>query len=159
MSRWPDRLAVRALRTRWLVRAPLLLYRAGLGVLLGERFLMLEHVGRSSGLVRRVVLEVVDRPAPGVYVVVSGLGPGSQWYRNVRAEPRVRVSCGRRRGVPARAVLLDEAGAERALAGYRAAHPRAYDRLGRVLEAAQGVPLRSLPAVRLEPERPQQDRR
>jgi hypothetical protein len=37
------------LRTRWIVRAPVGLYRARLGFLLGPRMLMLEHTGRKSG--------------------------------------------------------------------------------------------------------------
>lgn len=46
-------LGVRALRTRWLVRAPIWLYRARLGAVLGSRLLMLEHTGRTSGQRRR----------------------------------------------------------------------------------------------------------
>ena len=37
------------LRVRWLVRAPVWLYRARLGILVGDRLLMLEHLGRRSG--------------------------------------------------------------------------------------------------------------
>jgi hypothetical protein len=62
------------LRTRWLVRAPVWLYRARLGILLGPRFVMLEHTGRKSGARRYVVLEVVQHRAAGSYVVVSGFG-------------------------------------------------------------------------------------
>ena len=51
-------------RVRWLVRAPIWLYRARLGFLFGERLLMLEHTGRKSGLLRLAVLEIVARPAP-----------------------------------------------------------------------------------------------
>lgn len=46
-------LGARILRNRRLVRAPVWLYRARLGALLGSRMLMLEHVGRSSGQSRR----------------------------------------------------------------------------------------------------------
>lgn len=46
------------LRVRWLVRLPLWLYRARLGLLVGHRMLMMEHIGRRSGLRRQVVLEV-----------------------------------------------------------------------------------------------------
>lgn len=52
VARWrTDRLTtlgVRSLRTRWLVRAPIWLCRAGLGAVLGSRSLMLEHTGRTS---------------------------------------------------------------------------------------------------------------
>ena len=45
--------------SRALVRAPILAYRCGLGVLLGDRFVLLTHVGRTTGRPRHVVLEVV----------------------------------------------------------------------------------------------------
>lgn len=44
---------------RPLFRAPALLYRLGLGRLLGRRFLLLEHRGRTTGRLRRTPLEVV----------------------------------------------------------------------------------------------------
>ncbi|MDG4803790.1 nitroreductase family deazaflavin-dependent oxidoreductase [Micromonospora sp. WMMD980] len=78
---------------RWLARAPIPLYRNGLGRLLGRRLMMLEHRGRRSGLPRYVVLEVVDRE-PGALFLASGYGPASQWFRNVRADPAVRVWTG-----------------------------------------------------------------
>ena len=90
MAAW----AAGLLRVRWLVRAPIWLYRARLGFLLGSRLLMLEHLGRKSGTRRYVVLEVVARPRPGTYVVASGFGTRAQWFRNVRANPHVRVYAG-----------------------------------------------------------------
>lgn len=60
---------------RTLFRAPILLYRLGLGGLLGSRFTLLTHTGRSSGRPRQVVLEVVGRhQASGGYLVASGFG-------------------------------------------------------------------------------------
>ena len=94
------------LRTRWLVRAPMYLYRFGFGFVFGHRMLMLEHHGRRSGLPRHTVLEVVDDPKPDTYIIVSGFGGASQWYRNLIADPHVRVSIGRRRNAPAVATLL-----------------------------------------------------
>lgn len=41
---------------RLAARLPLWLYRAGLGWLLSNRFLMLTHIGRKSGLPRQVVV-------------------------------------------------------------------------------------------------------
>jgi hypothetical protein len=43
---------------RFMMRAPIALYRVGLGGLLGKRFLLLEHTGRKSGLTRRTALEI-----------------------------------------------------------------------------------------------------
>ena len=94
------------LRNHALVRAPIWLYRARLGFLSGSRTLMLEHVGRKSGARRFVVLEVVGHPAPDTYVVASGFGERAQWFRNLIANPQVRVSvagawAARRNGPPA----------------------------------------------------------
>ena len=44
---------------RLFFRFPLLLFKAGLGPLFGQRFLKLTHTGRVSGLERETVLEVV----------------------------------------------------------------------------------------------------
>lgn len=126
----------RLLRTRWLVRAPIWLYRAGFGFLLGPRMLMLEHIGRKSGATRYVVLEVVERLGPDSYVIVSGFGAQAQWYRNVIAEPQVRISTGCARRVSARAIPIAPAEAESTLNRYAAQHPRAWRRLEPTLRAA-----------------------
>lgn len=133
------RLFAGLLRTRWLVRAPVWIYRSGLGVLVGSRLLMLEHRGRHSGLARYVVLEVVDRPAPGCYVVVSGFGTRAQWFRNIQADPQVRVSVGARRRSRATAHRLDARDAARALACYAERHPRAWAALRPALEQTLGA--------------------
>lgn len=127
-------LAARVLRTRWLVRAPIGVYRAGFGFVFGRRLLMLEHLGRKSGRSRYVVLEVVDRPAPREYVVVAGFGPRAQWYRNVLAEPRVRVSTGRAARVRARAAPMSETESVRSLQRYAQRHPKAWTTLKTVIE-------------------------
>jgi deazaflavin-dependent oxidoreductase (nitroreductase family) len=141
--------AAKALRTRWFVRAPIGLYRAGLGFVFGSRLLMLEHKGRTTGARRYVVLEVVDRPSPGQYVIVSGFGTGAQWYRNIQAEPRVRVSVGLRRSVPATATALSPDESAAALARYAAAHPKAWEKLRATIEHAVGRPVDDLPMVSL----------
>jgi len=110
---------------RGLVRAPIWLYRLGLGGLLGGRFLLLTHTGRRSGRPRQVVLEVVGRHEPsGGFLVASGYGTRSQWFRNILEDPRVRFQVGRRRyqGL-ARPLAPAESG--RRLAGYAHRHPRA----------------------------------
>lgn len=106
-----------------LARSPLALYGAGLGGLLGRGLLRLEHRGRVSGKRRYAVLEVVDRPRPGVLRVVSGLGTDSQWFRNIQAEPKVRVSNGWGPPVPATAHVLAEPEAAQTFERYEAVHP------------------------------------
>ncbi|WP_292652137.1 nitroreductase family deazaflavin-dependent oxidoreductase, partial [Nocardioides sp.] len=91
-----DSVVSRLLQTRAVVRAPIWLYRHRAGWLLGSRMLMLEHIGRRSGVPRYVCLEVVERPSEHEIVVVSGFGTEAQWYRNLQAEPACRVSIGKR---------------------------------------------------------------
>ncbi len=119
---------------RHLARAPILLYRVGLGGLLGRRFVMVEHVGRRTGRVRRTVLEVIRHDDRSVDTAAAW-GRRSDWFRNVVAHPRVRVSTGRLRRVPATAEVLDPAAAGEVFARYAADHPRA----ARALATTLGV--------------------
>lgn len=144
-----DRIGARALRTRRLVRAPIWLYQHRLGWLLGQRILMLEHRGRTSGRARYVCLEVVDRPSPTTILVVSGFGTGAQWYRNLLAEPQCRVSIGGWHRVPAVARMLDTEESQAALLTYQAAHPAAWQRLKGIIEQAAGRDVDTLPMVEL----------
>lgn len=131
--------ASRLLRSRRLVRAPIWLYRMHLGLLLGPRLLMLEHVGRTSGARRYAVLEVIDRPGPGRYLVASGFRAKAQWYRNIQAHPRVRVYAGSRFRAPAVARVLDQREADDTLAAYVDRNPRLWARFKAVLEETLGT--------------------
>jgi deazaflavin-dependent oxidoreductase (nitroreductase family) len=119
-------------RTGWrrrLARAPIALYRWRLGGLLGSRFLLLTHTGRTSGRPRQAVLEIAGRDrTTGAYHVASGFGPESQWYRNVRDTPDVTIQVGRRStDAVARPMTPEESG--RAMATYARRHPRTARRL------------------------------
>lgn len=140
-------LGARALRTRWLVRAPINLYRVGLGFLFGTRLLMLEHVGRRTGARRYVVLEVVDRPLSNEYVVVSGFGEDAQWYRNIKAHSGVRVWCGLRRAAAATATPITGAEGAVALDRYIQNHPGAWKNLRATIEHATAAPVETLPMI------------
>lgn len=145
--------ANRLLRTRWLVRAPIWLYRARLGGLLGGRMLMLEHIGRTSGARRHVVLEVIDHRSADSYVVASGFGDRAQWFRNITANPRVRVYAGSRAPAPATARVLEQSEADRVLGDYIQRHPRSWEQFRAVLEQTLGAPVTptdtALPMVEL----------
>ena len=138
----PSGLAARALQTRAVVRAPITLYRHGLGWILGRRVLMLEHTGRRSGKTRFVCLEVVDRPAPERAVIVSGFGERAEWYQNLLADHTCFVTIGQSRRIPAQARFMTSAEASAALDRYQHAHPRAWDHLRQAIEkaAAPGRP-------------------
>ena len=83
---------------RFGLRLPIFLYRIGLGWMLSNRFLMLTHTGRKSGLPRYTVIEVVKHDkGTSTYYVVSGWGEKSDWYRNIRKTPQVTVHSGWRK--------------------------------------------------------------
>ena len=108
---------------RYLARAPISLYRAGYGFLLGHRVLMLEHIGRKTGLPRYVVLEVVRHPAEDTFVIAAGMGPKADWYRNIERQQNVRVWVGRRNASVAVAQPVEQAEARRHFEAYRAERP------------------------------------
>lgn len=69
---------------RWLLRVPARLYDWNAGWLLGQRFLLLTHVGRRTGRRHQTLLEVIGRrPAAGEFLVIAGLGRSANWYRSV----------------------------------------------------------------------------
>jgi len=132
-----DRLIEAVLRTRWIVRAPIALYRAGLGWMLGDRLVMIEHLGRVSHDRRFVVVEVVDRER-NVVRVASGFGTRSQWYRNLQANGVAYLSTGGARHVRAAVRLLDRDESEASLAVYAARYPRAWRHLKAAMDDAAG---------------------
>jgi deazaflavin-dependent oxidoreductase (nitroreductase family) len=94
-----------------LLRAPILLYRIGLGRLLGHRFLLLVHTGRRTGRVHNTVLEVVRyERATREAVVAAGWGRRTQWLYNVEAGLASTVVIDGERFVPKwRRLDIDEA--------------------------------------------------
>ena len=66
-------------------RIPVYFYRIGLGWLFGERFVLINHIGRKSGKPYQTVVEVVEREKEsGNIIVVAGYGEQTQWYKNLR---------------------------------------------------------------------------
>jgi deazaflavin-dependent oxidoreductase (nitroreductase family) len=104
-------------------RLPIGLFRAGLGWMLGNRFLLLNHVGRKSGLPRQAVLEVVEHdPETDVYVVAVGFGEKSDWYRNLLVDPDVSIQVGRRK-IDVTAECLDPQTAGEIMADFARRYP------------------------------------
>lgn len=80
---------------RYLLRAPIYLYRWRLGRLLGHRFLLLHHTGRRTERRHATVLEVLQyRGTLGEAVVMSGFGRNSGWLLNIQAKPDCDVVIG-----------------------------------------------------------------
>lgn len=121
----------------------------GLGFLFAGRLLLLEHVGRSSGLPRHVALEVLTRPSRDEVIIASGFGKMSQWFQNLQANPHCHVSIGTRRRVPATASVLPADEAARLLDDYRDAHPKLWSVLDDSMTQLRGSTDYELPLVRL----------
>ncbi|WAC57365.1 nitroreductase family deazaflavin-dependent oxidoreductase [Gordonia sp. SL306] len=142
-------IAARMLQTRWFVRAPIIVFRARLGFLFGGRLLLLEHTGRRTGETRYVVLEKVERSSATQVVIASGFGPRAQWFKNLQADPRCRVSIGWSSRCPAQAEVLGTDDATAVMDRYRDAHARAYAELSGVIEESTGLSIDDVPLVRL----------
>jgi deazaflavin-dependent oxidoreductase (nitroreductase family) len=118
---------------RFVLRFPLVLYRLHLGWLLGQRFLRLTHVGRKSGKRYRTMVEVVDHdPATDSYIVTSGWGEKSDWFRNIQKTPQVVINVGRRQ-LEVKAERLSADQAEQWLLNYARKHPRTFRDLARIM--------------------------
>lgn len=114
-------------------RLPIWLYRLGLGRFLGNKFLLLNHTGRNSGLPRQAVLEIIQAyPSENRYLVVSGFGPGSQWYQNIKIEPGVTIQVGAKR-INAIAEQLEKNLAGDAMVAYAEKFPGNLKTLSRIL--------------------------
>ncbi len=74
---------------RLLFKAPLVLWRMGLGRLLGRQLLVLGTWGRKSGLPRHSMLTYTARN--DAHYVISGWNERADWYRNILHNPRVTV--------------------------------------------------------------------
>lgn len=89
-------------------KVPRYLYRGPLAELLRTRcVLLLTTTGRKSGLPRTTGVSFM--PMDDHYVVFSGFGVRSNWYRNLRANPEVIVQVGRRRWRATAQPVLDPA--------------------------------------------------
>lgn len=110
-------------------RFPIQLYRLGLGGLLGTRFLMLTHIGRKSQKERQTVLEVVryDKDI-NVFIVAVGFGAHSDWYQNIKANPKVTIHCGHQKWAMG-AHLLDAEQGSLEIVDYAHRHPLAMKEL------------------------------
>lgn len=148
-----------------LFRIPLPLLRARLGWLLGGRVVLIEHIGRRTGTLRRTALEVVGRDrVSGSVTVASGYGERSDWYRNLRANPRATIVLGPRRHT-VEAVPVPPERAEAVMVAYARRYPRLAPRIARMLGyevdgtegdyAALGRKLRLVDLVPAAPGQPQ----
>lgn len=95
---------------------PTVLYRMGLGWILGKRIVAVTHRGRKSGKLRETVLEaLLFDPDSEESVVVSAYGTEADWYRNLLVQPALRVRTGRMDYVPEQRFLTPDETREAAI--------------------------------------------
>jgi deazaflavin-dependent oxidoreductase (nitroreductase family) len=82
---------------KWLFKIPILQYRLGLGWLTGKYILLLTTTGRRSGKLRYTPLEYIYDKEHDKYRIAAGWGGKTDWYRNIKANPKVHVQVGRRK--------------------------------------------------------------
>lgn len=73
---------------KYLYKTPILLYRMGLGKLIGRLFMIMTTTGRKSGLPRRTAIEYHQYNGRK-YVMVGWTQ--SDWYKNIRANPLMTI--------------------------------------------------------------------
>jgi deazaflavin-dependent oxidoreductase (nitroreductase family) len=148
-----------ALPWRSMARFPTLLYRAGFGWLLGQRFLLIHHVGRHTGRSYSTLVEVVARDeATNSYYVAAAFGERTDWYCNLLARPRTQIEVGRQRW-QAVAERLPPYEAERVFAAYARRHKPAFHflflgRLFGLRRGSAGEFARRFPLIRLRTTEP-----
>ena len=103
--------------TALFTRFAAMLYRAGLGWFVRQRFLLLFHAAHRTGSPAHTLLEIVVREhVTDSYVVKSAFGSRLDWYLDIVATAQAEVQVGlRRRRVVAEPVSLKEK--QRILAG------------------------------------------
>jgi deazaflavin-dependent oxidoreductase (nitroreductase family) len=114
-------------------RLPIWLYRLHLGWLLGDRFLLLTHTGRKSGLPHQTVIEVIRHDkVDDTCLVASGWGTRSDWFRNIQKTPGVTITLGSRKWTT-RALILSENEGALELLDYARRHPHAFREISSLL--------------------------
>lgn len=110
-------------------KAPVYLYRWGLGFLLGKRFIYFTHIGHKSGKTRDSVIEVIHRDKEAdVYYAVAAYGGKAHWLQNIRKNGQVQAQTGTRK-FSATAAELSQADGFKMLSQYAEKHPLLFKEL------------------------------
>jgi deazaflavin-dependent oxidoreductase (nitroreductase family) len=105
------------------MRLPRPLYHHGLGWLVGHTFLLITHQGRKTGKRHETIaMALTYDPDTQETVVCSAWGPTTEWIRNLRARPALRIQIGRESYVPVQDFLTEEAAVAVALE-FQRRHP------------------------------------
>lgn len=114
-----------------------LLYRLGLGPLIGRIILLLTTTGRRSGQKRVTPLQY--ERIGGDYYVGSARGLKADWVRNIQSDPHVEICVGARRFCGVAEVVDDPSRFADFLEVRLERHPRM---IGLILQKAHGLPSR-----------------
>lgn len=76
---------------RLVFKAPLLFKDLGLGFLIPPNVMILTTVGRVTGNPHRTPVEYSYEPDRKAYLVMAGWEGRTDWYRNARAHPQLKV--------------------------------------------------------------------
>lgn len=75
-------------------KPPRIAYALGFGPIIGRLILLLTTRGRKTGLLRVTPLQYEQ--IEGKYYVGSAFGTRTDWYKNILADPGVRIKVGRK---------------------------------------------------------------
>jgi len=93
---------------KWLFKMPILQYKLGMGWMIGKYVLLLITTGRKSGKLRHTPLEYEYDKENDRYRIAAGWGGNTDWYKNIKATPKVYVQVGRRKFESVAEIATDE---------------------------------------------------
>jgi len=93
---------------KWLFKMPILQYKLGMGWMVGKYYLLLATTGRKTGKPRLTPLEYEYDKENDRYRIAAGWGGNTDWFRNLKANPRVHVQVGRRKFDAVAEIASDE---------------------------------------------------
>jgi deazaflavin-dependent oxidoreductase (nitroreductase family) len=127
LRRRPGRLALAVMRI------PRPLYHFGWGWMLAHTFLLIAHQGRKTGKRHETVAMALKYdPDTRETVVCSGWGQNTDWIRNIRAHPALRIQMGRESYTPEQRFLSEDESVAVAVE-FRRQHPRRLRLIARIL--------------------------
>lgn len=125
---------------RWfwrLIKAPpRIAYALGLGPAIGRLVLLLTTKGRRTGSPRVTPLQYEE--IDGLFYVASATGSRADWFRNVRAEPRVEVRVKGRRFTGTAEIIIERG----AIADFLELRLRRHPKMVGAMMRADGLPSR-----------------
>jgi deazaflavin-dependent oxidoreductase (nitroreductase family) len=97
---------------KWLFKMPILQYKLGMGRMIGRYILLLKTTGRKSGKPRHTPLEYEYDRENDRYRIAAGWAGNTDWYKNLKANPKVHVQVGHRKFDSIAEIASDEEVAE-----------------------------------------------